>query len=49
VKFRFRGKSGKVHEIGVQDRRLSGIVKSARSCRARSCSNTWTGRAGGAP
>jgi DNA topoisomerase-1 len=27
VKFRFRGKSGKVHEIGVQDRRLSGIVK----------------------
>jgi DNA topoisomerase I len=27
VKFRFRGKSGKVHEIGIQDRRLSGIVK----------------------
>jgi len=27
VQFRFRGKSGKVHEIGVQDRRLSGIVK----------------------
>jgi DNA topoisomerase-1 len=27
VKFRFRGKSGKVHEIGVQDRRLSRIVK----------------------
>ena len=27
VHFRFRGKSGKVHEIGVQDRRLSGIVK----------------------
>jgi DNA topoisomerase I len=27
VKFRFRGKSGKVHEIDVQDRRLSRIVK----------------------
>jgi DNA topoisomerase-1 len=27
VQFRFRGKSGKVHEIGVQDRRLSRIVK----------------------
>jgi DNA topoisomerase-1 len=27
VKFRFRGKSGKMHEIGVQDRRLSRIVK----------------------
>jgi len=30
VKFRFRGKSGKVHEIGVQDRRLSRIVKSCQ-------------------
>jgi DNA topoisomerase I len=27
VRFRFRGKSGKVHEIGVQDPRLSRIVK----------------------
>jgi DNA topoisomerase-1 len=27
VRFRFRGKSGKPHEIGVQDRRLSRIVK----------------------
>jgi DNA topoisomerase I len=27
VRFHFQGKSGKVHEIGVQDRRLSGIVK----------------------
>jgi DNA topoisomerase-1 len=27
VKFRFRGKSGKIHEIDVQDRRLSRIVK----------------------
>jgi len=27
VRFRFRGKSGKVHEVGVQDRRLSRIVK----------------------
>jgi DNA topoisomerase-1 len=30
VKFRFRGKSGKVHEVGVQDRRLSRIVKSCQ-------------------
>jgi DNA topoisomerase-1 len=30
VKFRFRGKSGKAHEIGVQDRRLSRIVKSCQ-------------------
>jgi DNA topoisomerase-1 len=30
VKFRFRGKSGKVHEIGLQDRRLSRIVKSCQ-------------------
>jgi DNA topoisomerase-1 len=30
VRFRFRGKSGKVHEIGVQDRRLSRIVKSCQ-------------------
>jgi len=27
VRFRFRGKSGKVHEIGVQDRTLSRIIK----------------------
>jgi DNA topoisomerase-1 len=27
LRFRFRGKSGKVHEISFQDRRLSGIVK----------------------
>jgi DNA topoisomerase-1 len=27
VRFRFRGKSGKVHEIGVQDRALSRIVR----------------------
>jgi DNA topoisomerase I len=27
LRFRFKGKSGKVHEIGFQDRRLSGIVK----------------------
>ena len=31
VHFRFRGKSGKVHEIGVQDRRLSRIVKSCQA------------------
>ena len=30
VKFRFRGKSGKVHEVDVQDRRLSRIVKSCQ-------------------
>jgi DNA topoisomerase-1 len=30
VQFRFRGKSGKLHEIGVQDRRLSRIVKSCQ-------------------
>ena len=27
MRFHFRGKSGKVHEVGVQDRRLSRIVK----------------------
>ncbi len=27
VRFRFRGKSGKVHEVGLRDRRLAGIVK----------------------
>jgi DNA topoisomerase-1 len=27
IKFRFRGKSGQEHEVGVQDRRLSRIVK----------------------
>jgi DNA topoisomerase I len=27
IHFRFRGKSGKEHEIGVQDRRLSNLVK----------------------
>ncbi|HEU0107431.1 MAG TPA: DNA topoisomerase IB [Vicinamibacteria bacterium] len=30
VQFRFRGKSGKVREVGVQDRRLSRIVKSCQ-------------------
>ena len=46
VKFRFRGKSGKVHEIGVQDRRLSRIVKQLPgAARARSCSSTSTARA----
>jgi DNA topoisomerase I len=27
IRFRFRGKSGKEHEVGVQDRRLSNLVK----------------------
>ena len=26
LRFRFRGKSGKVHEVGVRDRRLARIV-----------------------
>jgi DNA topoisomerase I len=30
VQFRFRGKSGKVHEVDVHDRRLSRIVKSCQ-------------------
>jgi DNA topoisomerase-1 len=27
IHFRFRGKSGKVHEVGLRDRRLAGIVR----------------------
>ncbi len=27
VRFRFRGKSGKVHEVGLRDRRLAGVVR----------------------
>ncbi|HET7028467.1 MAG TPA: hypothetical protein VFI28_12305 [Candidatus Limnocylindrales bacterium] len=27
VRFRFRGKSGKVHEVGIRDRRLASIIK----------------------
>ncbi len=27
VRFRFRGKSGKTHEVGLRDRRLAGIVR----------------------
>jgi DNA topoisomerase-1 len=30
LKFRFRGKSGKQHEVGLTDRRLAGIVKRSR-------------------
>ena len=49
MRFTFRGKCGKEHEIDVRDRRLARIVDSAaRSCRARSCSSTAT-RTGRAP
>lgn len=27
VRFRFRGKSGRVHEVGLRDRRLAGVVR----------------------
>lgn len=27
VRFRFRGKSGKIHEVGLRDRRLAGVVR----------------------
>ncbi len=27
VRFRFRGKSGRVHEVGIRDRRLAGLVR----------------------
>jgi DNA topoisomerase-1 len=30
VQFRFRGKSGKEHEVGLRDRRLAGVVKRCR-------------------
>src|SRR3954470_15943320 len=30
VRFRFRGKSGRMHEVGLRDRRLAGIVKRCR-------------------
>lgn len=30
VRFRFRGKSGRQHEVGLRDRRLAGVVKRCR-------------------
>ena len=30
VRFRFRGKSGREHEVGLRDRRLAGVVKRCR-------------------
>ena len=30
VRFRFRGKSGRVHEVGLRDRRLAGVVRRCR-------------------
>jgi DNA topoisomerase-1 len=30
IRFRFRGKSGKQHEVGIRDRRLAGVVKRCR-------------------
>jgi len=30
IRFRFRGKSGRQHEVGLRDRRLAGIVKRCR-------------------
>jgi DNA topoisomerase-1 len=30
IRFRFRGKSGKAHEVGLRDRRLAGVVKRCR-------------------
>jgi DNA topoisomerase-1 len=27
VRFRFRGKSGKIHEVGLRDRRLAGLIR----------------------
>jgi hypothetical protein len=42
VRFRFKGKSGKLHEIDVEDRRLARLVARSRTCRARSSSSTST-------
>jgi DNA topoisomerase-1 len=30
VRFRFRGKSGQLHEVGLRDRRLAGVVRQCR-------------------
>jgi DNA topoisomerase-1 len=30
IRFRFRGKSGRVHEVGLHDRRLAGVVRRCR-------------------
>lgn len=30
IRFRFRGKAGKVHEVGLRDRRLAGVVRRCR-------------------
>lgn len=35
VTFRFRGKAGKVHEVGLRDRRLAGVVKRCRDLPGR--------------
>jgi DNA topoisomerase I len=35
VRFRFRGKAGKVHDVGLRDRRLAGVVKRCRDLPGR--------------
>jgi len=35
VTFRFRGKAGKLHEVGLRDRRLAGVVKRCRDLPGR--------------
>ncbi len=42
IRFRFRGKSGRTHEVGLRDRRLASIVRRCQDLPARSSSSTST-------
>ena len=41
VRFKFKGKSGVHHEIGLHDRRLAAIVKRCRTCPGIVCLSIW--------
>ena len=44
ARFAFHGKSGILHAVAIEDRRLARSWNSARTCLARSCFNTPTTR-----
>ena len=45
IRFRFRGKSGRQHEVGLRDRRLAGVIRRCRTCLARNSFSTSTRKA----
>ena len=49
LRFQFRGKSGKIHDVALTDRRLARIVARCQAVPGETSSSTWMPTASGRP